>query len=343
MKSTVFGKLPDGKDVRIFTLQNGDVTVKILNYGAVIQSMVAPDRLGNLADIILGYDSFAPYISNPTFMGAVAGRYANRIANGTFELDGKRYNLARNNGPNSLHGGINQPLHQAWWEPWTVDDHTLELTHKSKAMEDGFPGNVNFKITYSLSKQNELSIQYRAETDEPTVINLTNHSYFNLSGKNQLIYDHELMINSQEILKLNEYQIPINYMPVTGTPYDFSKPKQVGQDIQAQHEQLKIGNGYDVNWVVNPEMKPKKHVASLSHPRTGRKLDVFTSEPGLQVYTANYLDHPGKGGQHYQKHFGICLETQHYPDSPNRPEFPTTVLRPREVFQSETIFQCGVV
>ncbi|MEQ9219796.1 MAG: aldose epimerase family protein [Cyclobacteriaceae bacterium] len=343
MKSTVFGKLPDGKDVRIFTLQNGDVTVKILNYGAVIQSLLAPDSQGNLADIILGYDTFDPYISNPTFMGAVAGRYANRIASATFELDGKRYNLARNNGPNSLHGGVNKPLHQVWWEPWTIDDHTLELTHKSAAMDDGFPGNVIFKITYSLSKKNELSIHYQAETNEPTVINLTNHSYFNLSGKNQSIYDHELIIHSPEILKLNDHQIPINFMPVAGTPFDFRRPKPVGRDINADNEQLKIGNGYDVNWVVNPEMTQKKHVASLSHPSTGRKLDVYTSEPGIQVYTANYLDHTGKGGLHYQKHYGICLETQHYPDSPNRPEFPSTVLRPGEIFRSETIFQCGIV
>ncbi len=343
MKSFVFGKLPDGKEVRLFTLQNDSMTVEILNYGAIIKSLFTTDREGNIADIILGYDSFTPYISNSTFMGCVAGRYANRIANATFELDGKRYNLARNNGPNSLHGGINKPLHHVCWEPWTIDDQTLELTHMSRAMDDGFPGNVTFKITYGLTKNNELSIQYKAETDEPTVINLTNHSYFNLSGKNQRVFDHELTVNSKEILKLNEFQVPVNYMSVTGTPFDFSRPKPIGRDIGANDEQLKIGQGYDVNWVVNPEMTSKKHVANLRHQATGRILDVFTSEPGIQIYTANHLDHIGKRGRHYQKHYGVCLETQHYPDSPNRPEFPSTVLRPGEVFSSETIFQFGIL
>ncbi|XOV93837.1 MAG: aldose epimerase family protein [Bacteroidota bacterium] len=342
MKSSVFGKLPDGRNVKVFKLQNEAVTAEILNYGAVIRALYTPDRNGNLADIILGYDSFEPYINNPTFMGSAVGRYANRIANGSFNLDGKWYQLEKNNGPCCLHGGINQPLQKVLWDAIVVDDHTLELSHKSLSMIDGFPGNVDFKIIYRLTRENELIIEYHAETDEKTVINLTNHSYFNLSGKNQSILDHQLMIKADEILKVDKYQVPMEAMPVEGTPFDFRVPKMVGRDIHEEEEQLRIGHGYDSNWIINPEMHQRKHAVQLLHSSSGRKVDVFTSEPGIQIYTANHLDHIGKQGFHYQKHYGICLETQHYPDSPNRPEFPSTILEPGKKFRSETIFRIGI-
>ncbi len=339
MKAIIFGQLDNGQDVTQYTLENGQIQIEILNYGAIIRSLFVPDQNGHADDIVLGYDTLEPYLKNPANLGCIIGRFANRIAEGRFEIDGVRYELIKNNGPCSLHGGENQPLHRVSWDALVKGQNTLELSHRSLDMADGFPGNVDFKVTYSLSDQQEFSIKYEATTDKKTVINLTNHGYFNLSGKHQDILDHELQIKGSKAIRLNEYQLPMEIMDISNSPLDFRVLKEIGRDINLAHEQLKIGHGYDNNWVVNPKMAPHKHVGKLVHRPSGRSLDVYTSEPGIQIYTANHLDLKGKEGRHYQKHHGVCLETQHYPDSPNRPDFPSTLLNPGETFKSETIFK----
>ena len=331
-------------EISLFKLKNKNgLQVEISNFGGVIKSIFTPDKNGKFDDIILGYDTINPYLDNPAFMGCIVGRYANRIDQGTFEIDRKRYQLDLNNGNCSLHGGVNAPFHKALWKVGESNESLLKLTHKSKSMEDGFPGNLDLTVTYSLSDLNELMIKYEAQTDEKTVINLTNHSYFNLNGGKSSILNHYLSIDSESFHPTNKDQIPLTEESVSGTPFDFRQPKLIGAQINDHHDQIKLAEGYDHNWIINPQLNGIKKVATLFEKESGRKMDVKTDQPGIQVYTGNHVNMTGKKGQKYSKHWGICLETQHYPNSPNRPDFPTTLLEPGKHFETTTIFSFGLI
>lgn len=342
--SQPFGKMPDGTAVEIFTLSDGPVEARISTYGGIVVSLKVPDRNGKPADVVLGFDNLDGYVANSNgpgaaFIGATIGRYANRIAHGTFTLDGKKYSLPLNNGENSLHGGPHGFNNVVW--QGTPIENGVALTYLSKDGDAGYPGNLSVTVRYTLVK-NDLRIDYSATSDKDTVLNLTNHAYFNLKGQGQGdILNHELRLESSRFTPVDANLIPTGELKaVKGTPFDFTKSTAVGKRIDADDEQLQRGHGYDHNWVLNSKSGELSLAAELYEPSTGRVLRVFTTEPGIQIYTGNFLDGTikGKGGVAYGRRSAICLETQHFPDSPNRPDFPTTELKPGETFHSVTVY-----
>jgi aldose 1-epimerase len=346
VKKESFGKLADGTDVDSYTLTNKNgVQVKITNYGATVTSIKVPDRNGKFDDVVLGYDSIDGYLAKNPHLGAVAGRYANRIAKGQFTLDGKTYTLAKNNGENHLHGGP-KGFYQALWTATPVergDGVAVMLKYLSKDGEENYPGNLDVTVTYTLTDRNELKIDYAATTDKDTILNLTNHSYFNLAGAgNGDILNHQLRINADQITPVDKTMIPTgDVKPVAGTPFDFSKLTPIGARINDPDEQLVIGKGYDHNFILKTSNTLSTPAVEVYEPTAGRVMEVFTDQPGVQLYTGNFLDGSitGKGGKVYNQRYGFCLETQHYPDSPNHPNFPTVVLKPGQQFASTTIFK----
>lgn len=319
--------------------------VKVTNYGAIITSILTPDRDGKFADIALGYNSVEGYINavDKPYFGAIVGRFGNRIAKGSFTLDGTTYTLAVNNGENHLHGGV-IGFDKVVWTVKSHSDSSIELTYLAKDMEEGYPGNLNVSVTYTLKDDNQLVVDYHATTDKATPVNITQHTYFNLAGEgNGTILDHELMLNASKFTPVDEGLIPTGELrAVVDTPFDFTSAKAVGRDIETENEQLIFGGGYDHNWVLN---KPAGSddltlAAVVSEPTSGRVMTVRTTEPAIQFYCGNFLDGrlKGKSGKTYVHRGGFCLETQHYPDSPNQPEFPTTILKPGDVYQTQTVF-----
>jgi aldose 1-epimerase len=341
-----FGKTPDGTSVDLYTLINANgVEVKITNYGGIVVSLMVPDRNGKMGDVVLGYDNLDGYIKNNPYFGCIIGRYGNRIAKGQFTLNGVEYKLAQNNGENNLHGGI-KGFDKVVWSAKEVpvgNGVGLELTYLSKDGEEGFPGNLSVTVTYTLTNSDELKINYTATTDKDTVVNLTHHSYFNLAGAGEGdILGQVLKIDADKFTPVDKGLIPTGELKnVKGTPMDFTQPTAIGARINQEDEQLILGRGYDHNWVLNNRGGLLALVARVTEPKTGRVMEVFTTEPGMQVYTGNFLDGSitGKGGKVYQQRYGFCLETQHFPDSPNKPEFPSTVLKAGGKYATTTIYK----
>jgi aldose 1-epimerase len=340
-----FGTLPDGRAVELFTLTNAHgVEIRAMTYGAIITAIYTPDRNGRRDDIVLGFDSVAGYLSGSPYFGAVVGRYANRIAGGHFTLDGVTYTLARNNGPNSLHGGL-RGFDKVLWsaEPVRSDSAVgVRLRYTSPDGEEGYPGTLQVQVTYTLTAHDELIVDYDATTDKATPLNLSQHTYWNLHGHGQGdILDHVLSLDASRYTPVDSTLIPTGEIaPVAGTPFDFRTPAAVGARIDAANEQLRFGHGYDHNWVLDqPRPGTLSHAARLVDPVSGRAIDVSTTEPGIQFYAGNFLDGTikGRGGQVYGHRGALCLETQHFPDSPNHPNFPSTILRPGQRYQSRTI------
>jgi aldose 1-epimerase len=340
-----FGRTRDGAPVSVYTLTNKNgLRARITNYGGIVVSLAAPDRNGKMADVVLGFDSLDGYLQNAPFFGALIGRYANRIGNARFTLNGHLYQLDRNNGENSLHGGA-RGFDKRVWTARELADGGLELTYLSKDGEEGYPGNLQATATYHLTDANELRIDYAATTDKDTVVNLTNHSYFNLKGAGMGdILDHRVMLNADRFTPVDAGLIPTGELrPVAGSAFDFRGSTAIGARIETNDEQLKLGRGYDHNWVLNRSSDGLTLAARVEEPATGRVLEVRTTQPGVQFYTANFLDGTikGKGGKVYGRRSAFCLETQHFPDSPNKPAFPTTELKPGQRFQSTTVFLFG--
>ena len=341
-----FGKMPDGQAVEVFTLRNANgVELKAIGYGGIITSLKVPDRTGKLDDIVLGFDSLEPYLKDHPFFGAIIGRYGNRIGKGQFTLDGKTYKLATNNGPNHLHGG-NKGFDKVLWKVEPVGANALAFSRVSPDGEEGYPGNLNVRVTYTLTDKNELQVDYLATTDKPTPVNLTQHSYFNLAGQaSGEILGHQLMLNADRYTPVDDTLIPTGQLaPVAGTPFDFTKPTAIGARINNDDLQLKNGKGYDHNWVLNRKGAGLQLAARVVEPKTGRTMEISTTEPGIQFYSGNFLDGTltGKGGAVYKHRTGFCLETQHFPDSPNQPNFPSTILKPGQEYRSRTVFTFGV-
>jgi aldose 1-epimerase len=341
-----FGKTRDGRPVALFTLTNSQgLEVRAINYGGIIVSLRVPDKSGKLGDIVLGYDTVEPYLNNPTYFGAIVGRYANRIAKATFTLDGVKYTLAKNDGPNSLHGGVDG-FNKRLWEAKEFKNGKgvgVAFSYLSKDGEEGYPGNLKVKVTYTLTDENQLMVNYEATTDKATPLNLSQHSYFNLAGEgNGDILGHHLMLNADRFTPVDKTLIPTGELrPVQGTPMDFTQSTAIGARINQDYEQLVLGHGYDHNWVINRKDNSLVLAARVHEPTSGRVLEVFTTQPGVQFYSGNFLDGTitGKHGHVYKQRFGFCLETQHFPDSPNHPDFPSTILRPGQTFHSETVFK----
>jgi aldose 1-epimerase len=340
----LFGKLPDGKEVYQYTLTNAPGSkVSIINYGAIITSIIVPDRKGKIEDVALGYDTLQEYVNDKTFLGSIVGRYGNRIAKGQFQLEGKTYNLAINNGENHLHGGI-VGFNKKFWnaEPIDANEPALKLTLISQDGEEGYPGKVTLVVTYTLTDKNELRVDYHGTTDKTTVLNPTQHSYFNLSGDPSLpILDHQLSIESDSVTVVDKGQIPTGkFADVAGTPLDFRTMKRIGDRIDDEFEQILIGGGYDNNWVLRNYNKQVRKVAEVYEPNSRRSMVVYSDQPGLQFYSGNSLKEvKGKKGVLYKRRTGLCLEAQCYPDSPNKPEFPSVVLKPGIVYRQTTVYQ----
>lgn len=339
-----FGKAGE-HDIMEYTITNRNgVTVSVMNYGGIITSLKTPDRNGVIKDIVLGYDSLIGYLKDSPYFGAIVGRYGNRIANGKFALDGKQYSLAQNNNGQHLHGGI-KGFDKVFWSIAEVDYNKLRLTYTSPDMEEGYPGNLIVEVTYELTDANELIFDYSATTDKKTVINLTQHSYFNLTGETSRdILDHELMLMADAFIPVKKTLIPTGELrAVDQTPFDFRKPAKIGSRIQSEDQQLTNARGYDHCWVLLDTGR-MKHAASVYEPVSGRTLDVYTTEPGIQFYSGNFLDGSitGKYGIVYQHRYGFCLETEHYPDSPNQKHFPSTELNPGNVYRTTTKYIFGV-
>ncbi len=342
-----FGQTNDGVPVALYTLNNDQgVTVKIATYGGIITHLITPDRNGAPGDIALGYDTLDEYLAFTPYFGCITGRYANRIARGKFTLDGKEYTLAQNNGVNHLHGGL-RGFDKVVWQARSFRTPSavgVALTYLSPDGEEGYPGNLSTTVTYSLSNRSALKIDYFAVTDAPTVLNLTNHAYFNLAGQGDIL-DHVLMLKADVFTPTDAGQIPTGEMrSVAGTPMDFRTPTPIGAAIEADYEPLKLGLGYDHIWVVKGKPGDLRLAAVVTEPGSGRKMEVFTTQPGIQLYTGNVLDGHAQGkGRVYGRRTGFCLETQHFPDSPNQPGFPTTTLRPGAVYNQVTVFKFSVV
>lgn len=344
MQKEFFGMTPDGKEVHRFVMKNDNgVEVHVINYGAIITHLRTPDKNGKLEDIVLGYDNLDGYLAESPYFGAIVGRYGNRIANGKFTLDGTEYTLVQNNNGQHLHGGT-KGFDKVFWNITPISDQKLELKYRSADMEEGYPGNLDVTVIYHLTDENALEIDYSAVTDKKTVVNLTQHTYFNLTGDGKRdILDHVLTIYADRFVPVGETLIPEgNLEPVKNTPFDFTQPTPVGQRINDDHRQLKIAGGYDHCWVLNGQ-DSLKTAASLYEPSSGRYVEVLTTEPGIQFYSGNFLTGSitGKGGVKYNHRFGLCLETEHFPDSPNQPDFPSVVLNPGETYQTKTIYRFG--
>jgi aldose 1-epimerase len=341
-----FGKTADGASVDLYTLTNRNgMEAKITNYGGIVTTLTAPDRNNKYADVVLGFNDLESYLKGGPYFGALIGRYGNRIAKGRFTLDGVEYKLAVNNGENHLHGGI-KGFDKVVWTAQSMKTKlgpALSLTYLSKDMEEGYPGNLTVKVVYTLTNNNELRIDYTASTDKDTVTNLTHHSYFNLAGEgNGDILNHVLTLKADRFTPTDAGSIPTGELRnVQGTPFSFLKATVIGERINQNDQQLQFGGGYDHNWVVNGRAGTLRQAASVYESTSGRVMDVWTTEPGVQFYTGNFLDGTltGKSGKTYQKRMGFCLETQHYPDSPNQPKFPTTTLKKGATYRSTTIYR----
>jgi len=338
-----FKSIHNGKPTGLYTLKNqNEVIVRITNYGAIIVSIIVPDRKGNFADIVQGYDTIGEYIEgNSPYMGAICGRCANRIAGGKFELMRKQYSLAVNNGPNHLHGGI-KGFSKVVWDVLNASSSQVQLEYVSNDGEENYPGNLRVSVTYTLTEDNELKIGYRAVTDKATVVNLAGHSYFNLAGEGSgSIYDQELMINARFFTPIDETSVPTGeILSVKGTPMDFTSPKKIGAEIDSDYEQLRFGAGYDHNFVLDHPAGVTGLAAAAFDPASGRILEVYTTQPGLQLYTANWIDNEkGKGGKRYGRRWAFCLETQHFADAVNKPHFPSVILNPGEEYRHSCIYK----
>ncbi|MDH7603847.1 MAG: aldose epimerase family protein [Melioribacter sp.] len=342
----LFGTLPTGEQVFVYTLTNKNgMEAKIINYGATIVSLTAPDKNNKFDDIVMGYDNLEDYINGKSYFGCIVGRFGNRINKGKFKLDDVEYQLTINDGVNHLHGGttgFNKVLWEA--EPITTDSsQSLKLTYHSKDGEQGYPGNLTIEVIYTLNDNNEIIIDYTATTDKPTIVNPTHHSYFNLSGSfENTILNHELFIDADYLTPVNDQLIPTGeLMKVEGTPFDFKTFHKIGERINQQHQQLIFGKGYDHNWVLNNFNGKVRKVAELFEPISGRAMEVLTDQPGIQFYSGNFLNSSikGKKGVTYDFRTGLCLETQHFPDSPNHPNFPSVVLKPGEKYTQKTIYR----
>ncbi len=334
-----FGRTPDGAEVKIYTLSNTrGMTAKVTEYGGILTELWVPDRSGKPGNVVLGFDNLERYVKGHPFFGATTGRVANRIAKGRFTLDGKEYSVAVNNGPNHLHGGIKGFDKRVWKSralPSTATSVAVEFTYVSADGEEGYPGALTTTVVYTLTDDNELRIDYTATTDKPTIVNLTNHSYFNLGGSGSIL-DHVLMLNADRYTAADATLIPTGELPpVKGTGLDFTQPRRIGERIG---DYMSFAKGYDHNFVINGGGKSLTLAARVQEPKSGRQMEVWTTEPGVQLYCGNHLDGSltGVGGAVYQQHTGFCLETQHYPDSINHPSFPTVVLRPGQTFKSTT-------
>jgi len=339
-----FGRTADGQKVELFTLTNAHgIEVRAINYGGIIVSLRVPDRAGHLGDVVLGYDSLDGYLKATPYFGAIVGRYGNRIAKGAFTLEGRTYKLVTNNGPNHLHGGT-RGFDKVVWKADPFDGPSgvgVVLTYTSPDGEEGYPGTLNARVTYTLTDRDELSFEYFATTDKATPINLTQHSYFNLAGEGTRdVLDHQLTIDADRYTPVDATLIPTGELAsVAGTPFDFRKATAIGARIEEKDEQIMRGGGYDHNFVLNRKGPGLARVIRLAEPTSGRVIDVSTTEPGVQFYSGNFLDGSitGKSGHVYRRRYGLCLETQHYPDSPNHPAFPSTILRPGAEYRSKTV------
>ena len=347
----IFGQLRNGQVADLYTLRNRHgMEVKITNYGGIITHIYVPDKEGRMGDVTLGFDTLAGYVSEHPYFGAIVGRYGNRIAKGRFSINGKEYMLATNNGPNHLHGGIHGFDKQLWGASIveTGEYPFLRLRLTSPNGQEGYPGTVKVQVDYSLNLRGELRMDYTATTDQTTPVNLTNHAYFNLTGDpNNTILDHEMTINADSFIPIDETLIPTGEIAsLNDSPLDFRTTKTIGRDIDVEKSQIKYGGGYDHCWVLKKNLDNKDlQLAATAHdPASGRMLEVLTTEPGIQFYTGNFLDGTltGKGGITYQKRTGFCLETEHYPDSPNQPHFPSTLLEPGETYRTSTVYRFSV-
>ena len=352
ISSRDFGRLPDGRAVTEYTLDNGQgLRLSAINLGGIVTSLHVPDRQGRSDDVVLGLPTLTDYVERNPHFGTIVGRYGNRIAAGRFTLDGSDFQLPLNDGPNSLHGGL-KGFGARWWdiEPVPADAQgnvALLLSYTSVDGEEGYPGTLQVTVRYTLGTDQSWRIDYRAETDRPTVLNLTHHDYFNLAGSGSVM-DHELQLMASRYTPVDATLIPVGIADVTGTPFDFRTPTRIGARIREPHEQLVRGRGYDHNWVLDRDRNLSADgltlAARLSHATSGRVMEVHTTEPGVQFYSGNFLDGTlvGSSGQVVRQGDGLCLETQHFPDSPNQPDFPLTVLRPAEVFKSSTVMRFGI-
>ena len=341
-----FGQTPTGEVVDLYTLTNDrQIVAKIANYGGILTTLLAPDRAGNLDDVVLGFDRLEDYFERNPFFGCLVGRYANRIGGGQFSLNGVGYTLAQNNGSNHLHGGL-KGFDKVVWAAESASHSngvSLRLSYLSVDGEENYPGNLSVTVIYTLTNQNELRLDYTATTDQPTILNLTNHSYFNLAGTGDIL-GHEVMLNADHFTPVDETLITTGEIrSVAKTPMDFRQPTPIGTRIDTADEQLQFGGGYDHNWVLNNPDGSLTLAARVTEPESGRVLEVHTTQPGVQFYTGNMLpDLSGKQGQQYRRRSGFCLETQHFPDSPNKPEFPSVVLNPGDTYAQTTVFKLDV-
>jgi aldose 1-epimerase len=339
-----FGQTKDGTPVDLYTLRNSKgAEARISNYGGLVISLKVPDRNGNLGDVVLGYDNLDGYLKETPYFGALIGRYGNRIAKGKFTLNGQEYTLATNNGPNALHGGL-KGFDKVVWEPTilaSAEGPALQLKYVSKDGEEGYPGNLSVTAVYTLTEDNALKLEFTATTDKDTVLNLTHHSYFNLAGKGDIL-GHLVIIPANRFTPVDSTLIPTGELkPVEGTPFDFRNPTAIGVRINQDDEQLKFGGGYDHNWVVNKQPGAYGLMARVTELTSGRVMEVYSTEPGLQFYSGNFLDGKitGKRGWVYKHRSAFCMEPQHYPDSPNKPEFPTVVLKPGQVYKNTIVYR----
>ncbi|MFY0624880.1 MAG: galactose mutarotase [Reichenbachiella sp.] len=348
ISESVFGAMPDGQEAKLFTIisPNGTV-IKVTNYGGIITSLLTPDRNGQLGDIVLGYDKLQDYLDASPYFGAIIGRYGNRIAKGEFSLDSQIYSLATNNGANHLHGGL-AGYDKVLWEAETFikkESAGIIFKRTSPDMEEGYPGNLNCKVTYTFDLNNQLTFEYEARTDKPTIVNLTNHSYFNLTGDPlQTILNHELTLPASNFLPVDSTLIPEGQLQaVAGSPFDFTKANVIGDRIDNNNTQLKFGLGYDHCWVYDDQSDKLKFGGNLYEPSTGREISIYTTEPAVQFYSGNFLDgnNVGKTDIAYQFRTGLCLETQHYPNSPNQEQFPSTRLDPEQTYYTKSIYVFG--
>ena len=348
MKKESFGATPQGSPVDLYTFSNEHgMEVRAINYGGIIVSLRVPDKRGHLDDVVLGLNTLPEYMENKPYFGAIIGRYGNRIAGAQFKLDGVSYTLAANNGPNTLHGG-NVGFNKVLWnaEPFENEQGVgLIFTHTSPDGDEGYPGNLKMKVTYTLTPQDELIFDYEATTDKATPVNLTEHTYFNLAGEGHGdILGHHMMINADRFTPVDKNLIPLGELrPVKNTPFDFGQPMAIGARINQSDEQMVLGKGYDHNFVIRQTGKNPELAARVHEAESGRIMEVYTTEPGVQFYSGNFLDGvAGKNGHVYKQRFGFCLETQHFPDSPNQPAFPSTILRPGKTYRSRTMYRFSV-